>query len=82
MVAGHDAITLCLPQVEAWTTPQSYKILALMFSRAIRGLDQIQNSSTAQACTFDHNKIDTAKDAIHDVIEELEAKAKTETPLK
>ena len=50
-----------------------YKILAHMFSRVIRDLDRIQNSSTAQAC--DQSKIDIAKDAIHDVLEELQAKA-------
>jgi hypothetical protein len=32
---------------------QRYKILANMFKRAIRNLDQIQNSSTAHACEFD-----------------------------
>jgi len=55
---------------------QRYKILANMFSRAIRNLDQIQNCSTAHACEFDQSKIDIAKDAIHDVVEELQAKAK------
>jgi hypothetical protein len=54
---------------------QRYKILANMFSRAIRNLDQIQNFSTAHACEFDQSKIDMAKDAIHDVVEELEARA-------
>jgi hypothetical protein len=57
---------------------QRYKILAHMFSRTIRDLDRIQNTSTAQACSFDHSKIDIAKDAIHDVVAELEAKAKGE----
>jgi len=47
-----------------------------MFRRIIRSLDQIQNSSTAQACVFDQSKIDIAKDAIHDVVEELEARAR------
>jgi hypothetical protein len=47
-----------------------YKILAHMFGRAIRNLDQIQNSSTAHACIFDQSKIDMAKDAIHEVIED------------
>ena len=54
-----------------------YKILAHMFSRGIRNLDQIQNCSTAHACDFDQSKIDIAKDAIRDVVEELEAKAKS-----
>jgi hypothetical protein len=49
-----------------------------MFRRTIRNLDQIQNSSTAQLCEFDQNKIDIAKDAIHDVVEELEAAADRE----
>lgn len=57
---------------------QRYKILAHMFGRTIQDLDRIQNSSTAHACSFDHSKIDIAKDAIHDVIAELEAKAKRE----
>jgi hypothetical protein len=54
---------------------QRYKILAHMFSRVIRNLDQIQNCSTAQACSFDQNKIDIAKDAIHEIVEELAARA-------
>jgi hypothetical protein len=54
-----------------------YKILAHMFVRAIRNLDQIQNCSTAQACLFDQSKIDIAKDAIHEVVEELEARAES-----
>jgi hypothetical protein len=54
-----------------------YKILAHMFSRAIRDLNQIQNSSTAHACIFDQRKIDIAKDAIHEVVEELEARAES-----
>jgi hypothetical protein len=54
------------------SAPHRSKILAHMFRRAIRNLDQIQNSSTAQFCVFDHSKIDIAKDAIHDVVEELE----------
>jgi hypothetical protein len=57
------------------TASHRCKILAHMFSRAIRNLDQIQNSSTAQACVFDQSKIDIAKDAIHEVVEELEARA-------
>jgi len=48
-----------------------------MFSRVIRNLDRIQNSSTAQACVFDQSKIDIAKDAIHDVLEELQARAES-----
>ena len=52
-----------------------YKIFAHMFSRVIRDLDQIQNSSTAQASVFDQSKIDIATDAIHDVLEELQARA-------
>ena len=56
---------------------QRYKILVNMFSRAIRNLDQIQNCSTARACEFDQSKIDTAKDAIHEVVEELTAKAES-----
>jgi hypothetical protein len=56
---------------------QRYKIVAHMFRRAIRNLDQIQNSSTAQACVFDQRKIDLAKDAIHYVVEELEARAES-----
>ena len=57
---------------------QRYKILATnMFKRAILNLDQIQNSSTAHACEFDQSKVDKAKDAIHDVVEELVAKAKS-----
>ena len=39
-------------------TARRYKILAHMFSRAIRNLDQIQNCSTAHACEFDQSKID------------------------
>jgi len=54
-----------------------YKILAHMFSRIISNLDQIQNFSTARACVFNQSKIDIAKDAIHDVVEELEAKAES-----
>jgi hypothetical protein len=54
-----------------------YKILAHMLSRVIRNLDQIQNSSTAQGCAFDQNKIDIAKDAIHEVVEELKARAES-----
>lgn len=52
-----------------------YKILAHMFGRTIRDLEGIQNSSTARACSFDQTRIDIAKDAIHDVVAELEAKA-------
>ena len=54
-----------------------YKILAHMFSRVIRNLDQIQNSSTAHACVFDQGKIDIAKDAIHNVLEELQMRAES-----
>jgi hypothetical protein len=54
-----------------------YKILAHMFGRTIRNLDQIQNSSTAHACIFDQSKIDIAKDVIHEVVEELEARAES-----
>jgi hypothetical protein len=54
---------------------QRYKIVAHMFHRAIRNLDQIQNSSTAQAREFGQRKIDLAKDAIRCVVEELEARA-------
>jgi len=43
-----------------------YKILAHMFSRIIRNLDQIQNSSTARTCTFNQSKIDVAKRVSHD----------------
>jgi hypothetical protein len=57
--------------------PYRYKILAHMLSRVIRNLDQIQNSSTAQACAFDQSKIDIAKDAIHEVVEELKARAES-----
>jgi hypothetical protein len=57
------------------TAPHRCKMLAHMFRRIIRNLYQIQNSSTAQACSFDQSKIDIAKDAIHDVVEELEARA-------
>jgi len=49
-----------------------------MLRRIIRNLDQIQNSSTAQVCVFDQSKIDIAKDAIHEVVEELEGKADRE----
>ena len=54
---------------------QRCKILAHMFDRVLQNLDQVQNSSTAFACAFDRSKIDIAKDAIHDVIAELEAQA-------
>jgi len=57
------------------TAPHRSKILAHMFPRIIRNLDQIQNSSIAQACVFDQIKIDVAKNAIHEVVEELEARA-------
>jgi hypothetical protein len=59
------------------TAAHRCKILAHMFRRIIRNLDQIQNSSTAQACVFDQSKVDIAKDAIHDVVEELEGKAES-----
>jgi hypothetical protein len=58
---------------ERSTAPHRCKILAHMFRRAIRNLEQIQNSSTAQ---FDQSKINIAKDAIHEVVEQLEGKAK------
>jgi hypothetical protein len=57
---------------------QRYKILAFMLGRTIQDLDRIQNSTTARFCTFDESKIATAKDAIHDVVAELEARAKGE----
>jgi hypothetical protein len=60
------------------TAPHRCKIHAHMFRRIIRNLDQIQNSSTAQARVFDQSKIDIAKDAIHDVVEDLEARADRE----
>jgi hypothetical protein len=59
-------------------TVNRYKILAHMFDRAVQNLDQIQNSSTAYACSFSHDKINLAKDAIHDVVAELEAQANWE----
>ena len=59
-------------------TVNRYKILAHMFDRVVQNLDHIQNSSTAHACSFSHHKIDIAKDAIHDVIAELEAQANWE----
>ena len=55
-----------------------YKILAHMFDRVVQNLDHIQNSSTAHACSFSRDKIDIAKDAIQDVIAELEAQANWE----
>ena len=57
---------------------QRCKILAHMFGQVVQNLDQIQNSATAHACAFDRSKIDNAKDAIHDVIAELEAQANWE----
>jgi hypothetical protein len=66
------------PGNEMSTAAHRYKILAHMFRRAIRTLDQIQNSSTAQVCVFDQSKIDIAKDAMHEVVEELEGKADRE----
>ena len=59
-------------------TVNRYKILAHMFDRVVQNLDHIQNSSTAHACSFSRQKIDIAKDAIHDVIAELEAQANWE----
>ena len=59
------------------TAAYRYKILAHMLSRVIRNLDQIQNSATAQACAFDQSKIDIAKDAIYEVVEELKARAES-----
>jgi hypothetical protein len=49
-----------------------------MFGRVLQNLDRVQNSTTAYACAFDRSKIDLAKDAIHDVIAELEAPANWE----
>ena len=54
---------------------QRCKILAHMFDRVVRNLDQVQNSTTAYACAFDRSKIDMAKNAIQYVIAELEAQA-------
>jgi hypothetical protein len=63
-------------EVEAMSVAaQRCKILAHMFGRVLRNLDQVQNSSTAYACAFDHSKIDMAKNAILYVIAELEAQA-------
>jgi hypothetical protein len=63
-------------EVEAMSVAaQRCKILAHMFGRVLRNLDQVQNSSTAYACAFDHSKIDMAKNAIQYVIAELEAQA-------
>jgi hypothetical protein len=52
---------------------QRCKILAYMFDRVVRNLDQIQSSTTAHSCAFDARKIDLAKKAIRNVIAELEA---------
>jgi hypothetical protein len=49
-----------------------------MLGRTIQDLDRIQNSTTARFCSFDESKIDLAKDAIHDVVAELEAKLERE----
>jgi hypothetical protein len=57
---------------------QRCKILAYMFGRVLKNLDEVQNSSTADACAFDRSKIDIAGDAIHAVIAELEAQANWE----
>jgi hypothetical protein len=46
-------------------------------SRIIRNLDQIQNSSTARALCIQSEQDRIAKDAIHDVVAELEAKAES-----
>jgi hypothetical protein len=54
------------------------KLLAHMLGRVLQNLDQIQNSSTAYACAFDRSKIEIAKDAIHDVIAELDVQANWE----
>jgi hypothetical protein len=63
-------------EVEAMSVAaQRCKILARMFGRVLQNLDQVQNSSTAYACAFDHSKIDMAKNAIQYVIAELEAQA-------
>jgi len=56
-------------------TAQRCRILAHMFDRAVLNLEQIQNSSTAHACALNRTKIDMAKNAIRDVIAELEAQA-------
>jgi hypothetical protein len=52
---------------------QRCKILAHMFDRLLKNLDEVQNSTTAYACAFDRSKIDMAKNAIRYVIAELEA---------
>ena len=57
---------------------QRCKILAHMFDQVLQNLDRVQNSSTAYACAFSRDKIEIAKDAIHDVIAELEAQANWE----
>jgi hypothetical protein len=56
---------------------QRHKILAAMFRRIMRNLDEIQNSSTAHACEFDQRKLDLARKAIQHVVEELEARAES-----
>ena len=72
-----DEGPLALPSAGLARAFSRYKILAHMFSRIISNLDQIQNFSTARACVFNQSKIDIAKHAIHDVVEELEAKAES-----
>jgi hypothetical protein len=57
---------------------QRCKILSHMFGSVLQNLDQVQNSSTAYACAFDRSEIDIAKDAIYEVIAELEAQANWE----
>jgi hypothetical protein len=52
---------------------QRCKILAHMFGRALKNLDEVQNSTTAHACAYDRRKIDLAKKAIQYVIAELDA---------
>jgi len=59
---------------------QRCKILAHMFDQVLQNLDRVQNSTTAYACAFNRDKIDNAKDAIRDVIGELEAQANWEGP--
>jgi len=59
---------------------QRCKVLAHMFDQVLQNLDRVQSSTTAHACAFSRNKIDIAKDAIHDVIAELEAQANWEGP--
>ena len=57
---------------------QRCKILAHMFAQVLQNLDRVQNSTTAYACAFSRSKIDIAKDAIQDVIAQLEEQANWE----